>query len=398
VERSPSRTALTGLAALAVAMGVGRFAFTPILPMMQADAGVTLAEGGWLASANYAGYLVGALWAAAVPVRAEHAIRGGLLAIAITTIGMGLLGGFALWLALRALAGIASAWVLIHVSVWSLQRLTAAGRASLGGTVYAGVGAGVALAGAVCLVMMQAGSSSAQAWILLGAVSLVLAGVLWPAFGGDAQSAAAVAAAGDGVGGRHALSARLIACYGAYGFGYIIPATFLPVMAREAIGDPALFGWAWPIFGAAAFVSTLAVAQLGRRVGHRRLWLAAQLVLAAGVVAPLVFGGLAGIVLAALCVGSTFVVITMEGMQVARELLGARAAPLMAAMTAAFAAGQIAGPAAAAMLLAAGGRLEHALIGACLLLLASVFLLTGRAYTGLSPTLRDVAESRRGRR
>ena len=163
MERSASRTALTGLAALAVAMGVGRFAFTPILPMMQADAGVTLAEGGWLASANYAGYLVGALWAAAVPVRAERAIRGGLLAIGVATLGMGFDGSFALWLALRALAGVASAWVLIHVSVWSLQRLMAAGRASLGGTVYAGVGAGVELAGAVCLVLMQAGSSSAHA-------------------------------------------------------------------------------------------------------------------------------------------------------------------------------------------------------------------------------------------
>jgi hypothetical protein len=73
----------------------------------------------------------------------------------------------------------------------------------------------------------------------------------------------------------------------------------------------------------------------------------------------------------------------MEGMQVARELLGARAAPLMAAMTAAFAAGQIAGPIAAAMRVAAGGGLEHALIGACLLLVASVFLLTGRAYAGI---------------
>jgi MFS family permease len=382
VERSPGRTALTGLAALAVAMGVGRFAFTPILPMMQADAGVTLAEGGWLASANYAGYLAGALWAAAVPVRAERAIRGGLLAIGVATIGMGLDGGFALWLALRALAGVASAWVLIHVSVWCLERLTAAGRASLGGTVYAGVGAGVALAGAICLALMQAGSSSAQAWILLGAISLGLAVLLWPAFGGDAQERPAVAAAMQSPGG-HASSLRLIVCYGAYGFGYIIPATFLPVMAREAIGDPALFGWAWPIFGAAACISTLAVARLGRRFGHRQLWLTAQLVLAAGVVAPLVFGGLAGIVLAALCVGSTFVVITMEGMQVARELLGARSAPLMAAMTAAFAAGQIAGPIAAAMLIAAGGGLEHALIGACLLLLASVFLLTGRAYAGI---------------
>ncbi|HUG57058.1 MAG TPA: YbfB/YjiJ family MFS transporter, partial [Candidimonas sp.] len=47
---------LAGFIALAVAMGIGRFAFTPMLPMMQNDSGLGLAEGGWLASANYLGY------------------------------------------------------------------------------------------------------------------------------------------------------------------------------------------------------------------------------------------------------------------------------------------------------------------------------------------------------
>src|SRR5882672_935307 len=86
-ERAASSVALAGLAALAVAMGIVRFAFTPILPMMQADAGLSLAQGGWLASANYAGYLAGALWAATL--RGDRAIRGGLLAIAATTVAMG---------------------------------------------------------------------------------------------------------------------------------------------------------------------------------------------------------------------------------------------------------------------------------------------------------------------
>ena len=60
-RRSAAAVALAGLVALAVAMGIGRFAFTPILPMMQEDAGVSIAMGGWLASLNYLGYLLGAL-------------------------------------------------------------------------------------------------------------------------------------------------------------------------------------------------------------------------------------------------------------------------------------------------------------------------------------------------
>src|SRR5262245_50155557 len=49
---APGGIAAAGLIALAVGMGIGRFAFTPILPMMQRDAGLSIAHGAWLASAN----------------------------------------------------------------------------------------------------------------------------------------------------------------------------------------------------------------------------------------------------------------------------------------------------------------------------------------------------------
>src|SRR3977135_3444015 len=153
-ERSASSVALAGLAALAVAMGIGRFAFTPILPMMQADAGLSVAAGGWLASANYLGYLAGSVAAIRVRLTPETAIRSGLLAIGIATLGMGFAPGIALWIALRVLAGIASAWVLIFVSAWCLERLASARRPVLASTVFAGVGTGIAAAGVVCLVLM----------------------------------------------------------------------------------------------------------------------------------------------------------------------------------------------------------------------------------------------------
>jgi MFS family permease len=316
-------------------MGVGRFAFTPILPMMQAEQAVTLAAGGWLAAANYAGYLAGAL--TAMRFDGRLAIRAGLLGIALGTLAMGLGQSFGGWLVLRALAGVASAWVLIHVSAWSLERLAAVGAPALGGTVYAGVGAGIALAGVVCLVLMRVEAGPASAWLMLGALSLAAVAVLWSQF--DIPVAARPAATSEP---RWNLrSALLVLCYAAYGFGYIIPATFLPAMARAALGDPAVFGWAWPIFGAAAAASTLAAAPLAQALGNRSVWVAGHLVMALGVAAPLLLTGMAGILIAAACVGGTFVVITMVGLQEARRAGGAR---LMAAMTAGFAAGQIAGP------------------------------------------------------
>src|SRR3981189_3641497 len=142
------RTAIAGLAALAVAMGVGRFAFTPLLPMMQGDAGVSLAQGGYLAAANYIGYLAGALWAMR-PARADVAIRISLLTIAVATLAMGVTQGMPAWIWWRTVAGGASAWALVQVSSWCLQELAARGKPELGGVVFSGVGFGIALAGAL---------------------------------------------------------------------------------------------------------------------------------------------------------------------------------------------------------------------------------------------------------
>src|SRR5690349_6007727 len=124
----PWSTALAGCLALAVAMGIGRFAFTPILPLMQEDAGVSVVAGGSLAAANYLGYLAGALTAAAGAIGPRRAIHVGLAAIAAATLAMGVSADFAAWLALRAVSGFASAWVLVNVSAWSLDRLGKAGR------------------------------------------------------------------------------------------------------------------------------------------------------------------------------------------------------------------------------------------------------------------------------
>jgi hypothetical protein len=184
-------------------------------------------------------------------------------------------------------------------------------------------------------------------------------------------------------------SMRLVLCYGAAGFGYIIPATFLPVMAKLAIADPALFGWSWPVFGVAALASTLAAAARPPAVGIRSLWITCHFIMALGVVLPLAMPGLAGILLSALLVGGTFVVITMSAMQEARVAGGAHAQRLMAAMTAAFALAQIAGPLVVSMLLGAGGSFSWALLLAGALLTVSGYVLTRRAQVHAASSTRS---------
>src|SRR3989449_994496 len=184
-ERNPASvsawvSALVGLAALAVAMGIGRFAFTPILPMMQEDFALSVSEGGWLATANYLGYLVGSLSAIGMRIQPTAAIRAGLLVIGLSTAAMGLEHRFVLWVVLRAAAGIASAWVLIFVSAWTLERLALLGRSDLGGAVSSGVGTGIFVAGGACLVVMALHAGSADAWLALGVISIAVTAAIWP--------------------------------------------------------------------------------------------------------------------------------------------------------------------------------------------------------------------------
>jgi len=337
--------ATLGALGLASAMGIGRFAFTPLLPLMQQASGLSIAQGSWLASANYVGYLVGAVGGLAFAQRGALAARIGLATVAFATLAMGFVDAYAAWLVLRALAGFASAFVLVGMAPWAVSRLMRDGRPQRAGAVFAGVGLGIVFAGLIGLAAGTSHWSPAFTWRLFGAASALVAIVGWAALRDDAP--APVSAATTRV--RLGVDAwMLIACYGVFGFGYILPATFLPALGRQLFPDPAVFGWAWPVFGLAAALSTLAASAWLVRVGARRVFAAGLLVAAAGVAAPALSPGLATLIASALCVGGSFMVATMAAFQLARESTPASApsgsAHVVAAMTAAFALGQLLGP------------------------------------------------------
>jgi MFS family permease len=375
-QASALRIALAGMAALAVAMGIGRFAFTPILPMMQDDAGLSVVSGGYLASANYLGYLAGSLIATRLHVRDEVAVLGSMLLIAAVTLAMGFVDHYPSWLLLRLVAGIANAWIAIFAFSWCLDRLAALRQPVLNSLIFTGVGAGIVVVGMVCLALMQTGASSAQAWIVFGVLALAATAAVWTTYtGGAAARHVAERPRSRGVPWSRE-AALLVFCFGASGFGYIIPATFLPAMARAIIHDPAVFGWAWPVFGFAAMASTLSAAALLRGFAPRRVWMVCHLVMACGVVLPVFSAGMAAIVVAALCVGGTFMVITMLSIQEVRAVEPGHVVQLTAAMTASFATGQILGPLVASALLGAGFEFSSGLLVAGMALTVSAIALS----------------------
>jgi hypothetical protein len=169
--------------------------------------------------------------------------------------------------------------------------------------VFAGVGVGICFAGLVGLAAGVTASGSRATWVGLGVIAALFALALWRQLASDGGNATSVGS-GRTPPTRQAWTAAL--CYGAFGYGYIIPATFVPALAREVIKDPAVFGWVWPVLGAAAALSTVLAVRVLPALPPRRLWAHAQWVLALGVVALVFAINLATLLFAALCVGGTF--------------------------------------------------------------------------------------------
>ncbi|MGY6268143.1 YbfB/YjiJ family MFS transporter [Achromobacter denitrificans] len=373
-SRGAAALAWPAALALAAAMGIGRFAFTPVWPAMAQEAGLSLAQGSWLASANYAGYLLGALAAIAWPVRRLRGVlAGSLLAVAALTLAMPLWHGMAAWCALRLAAGYASASAFICVAAWRPVPAGDPREAGASAVAYAGVGAGIGLTGVACLALAAAGAGADTLWTALGVLALALSAAAWS--GLRRQAAPAPARTAATAARLPAGMPRLALHYGVFGVGYIIPATFLPAMAKEIIPDPAIFGWAWPLFGLAAAVSCLLVPRLGRGREHRQVWRGAQALMALGMLAVAIWHHIAAVILAALLVGGTFMVITQAGMLAARQRAAAAAPRAAAIMTAAFAAGQILGPLLASWAAAWGAGLPQVLAGSAAALALSAWRL-----------------------
>jgi MFS family permease len=341
-------TCFIAVSALAVAMGIGRFAFTPMLPLMVRDGAILPKTGAWLAASNYLGYFAGALVASRIRLSSPSLMLTSLVGTAIATAAIGGTDKLTIWLMLRFAAGAMSAWTLVATSTWALRELTRACRLRLAGLVYSGVGLGIAMVGLFCIVEARPGVPAQQLWVELGALAATI--IAAPALLLIGRSAAERAVASPQIiksssqGERQDCPAGIVICYGVFGFGYILPATFLPALAREVVDDPGLFGLAWPIFGIAAAVSTVLVALLFDRFNRLRVWACSHLLMAAGVVLPTIWLSLETIVIAAFLVGGTFMVITMLGLQEARSRSPDNPTAMLGRMTAAFAIGQLAGP------------------------------------------------------
>lgn len=367
-------TSIAGAIAMAVAMGLGRFFYTPVLPAMMSDLGFVATQAGWIASANYVGYLVGAVLASygwADGIERKVAVAG-LSATVLLLLVMGLASDFAAIVAIRFAAGLASAFAMIFTSSIVLSHALAAGRVGLQGVHFGGVGMGIAISSAMFAVVMLSGGDWRTSW--LAAAALGLAGL---AFVFRALPRAVVRSGQVGreppVRWTRALVLLTIS-YGIFGFGYIITATFLVAIVRAAGGSTFFEAGAWFVTGFAGAVSMWAWGPVARRIGIVNIYVVGCLVEAVGVAASVLVPSPAGPLLGGLLLGLTFIMVTSYGMQIGRALAGQSPRRVFALMTAAFGVGQIVGPIVAGSLAHASGDFTLASVAAATALVGGALI------------------------
>jgi hypothetical protein len=357
------RAALACAVVLAVALGVGRFAFTPLLPLMLQSGALDIRHGGWLASANYAGYLTGALSCAAIRVDHARMVRLALALTVALTLAMGIADMFWLWAAIRFAGGVVSAWAFVFASQWGLRRLAELDAHGFGGVIYAGPGAGIVATGLLGAGAAALGVPPHWMWIGFAACSGVAGAIVWKAFAHERSATHGGARVPDGAAppSTRAEATWLIGLYGLAGFGYIITATFLPVIARQALPGspwPNLF---WPVFGLALIAGALIAARLPMSWDNRLLLAACYVIQALGILLGIVFPTALGFGIGSVLLGLPFTAITLFAMREARRLRGNAAAGLMGYATGAYGLGQIAAPLVAAPIAERTGSFSVAL-------------------------------------
>ena len=362
-SQRPWLVAIAGMVAMASAMGVGRFAFTPLLPMMLHDGSITLTQGSWLAMSNYLGYFVGSLLCMALPwvapgvVQRWHPSRmvhWWLLITALLTAAMALHWS-AGWATLRFVSGVASAVVFLNITLWCMSQLAHLGRPAISGLLFCGPGIGIAVTGLATSGMVAAGWQATSGWLLFAALAWVFWALVLPVVRGPlaapapAQPGAAVPTAAEGPLDR----ALLTLAYSFAGLGYIVTATYLPVIARGAL--PAGSVWPdlfWPMFGGGVALGAYLSTHVPARWDRRKLLMAGYSLQALSIAIPFVWPKPAGFALGSILLGLPFTTITFFALQEARRTWPGAISSFPGLITAAYGLGQIIGPPVVAYMLA----------------------------------------------
>ncbi|MDP2680997.1 MAG: YbfB/YjiJ family MFS transporter [Rhodoferax sp.] len=336
-----------GIFSLILVLGVARFAYTPLLPLMQQQAGLGVAEAGWLAAINYAGYLSGALIASRISslVLKDRLYRIGMVLAIVSTLVMGLSTNLMVWAISRYVAGLTSAAGMLLGTGLIMNWLIRHNHRSELGIHFAGIGLGIAgCAGAVMLFTPWL--DWREQWFAFTALGCLL---LVPALRWlPPPDTSGLTTTGQKLQDRppSALYLRVfMAAYFCAGFGYVVSVTFIVAIVNQL---PGLAGWGNLVFlaiGIGAAPACINWDLIARRIGDLNALILAALLQIVGILLPVMVPGLWAAMLGALLFGGTFIGMVSLVLSMTGRYYPGMPAKMMGKMTLSYGVAQIIGPA-----------------------------------------------------
>ncbi|MFJ7953466.1 YbfB/YjiJ family MFS transporter [Lysinibacillus sp. NPDC096418] len=365
---------LGGILLIVLAMGISRFAFTPILPFMRKDAGFSLETAGYLASSNYVGYFIGALWAGFLFRRKKMILLINVLLNVASVIWMGLTEMFMLWLLLRLIAGITSGFIFVLTSSIIMDYLAKEVLTKWSGYLFSGIGLGIAISG-LFVPYLELAYTWKGAWLGLGLLSLAffcVTLVTWRNLTIQDGVKQVKTSSGKMTAG---FMPWLIASYGLEGLGYIITGTFLVDIIHNIPSLEAYSSYSWVVVGLAAVPSAPVWIVLLSKFSPVRILTVAYVMQVFGILLPVFSQTVTSVLLSSFLFGLTFVGIVTLTTSYARQLFPTQSNAVVSILTTFYALGQIIGPIIAGKLAAHFDSYKAALLFAGVMVFAALLIM-----------------------
>lgn len=389
MNKHPILFLVGGIFSLMIAMGIGRFAYTPILPLMQNALSFTDALAGYLASSNYAGYLAGAILAGVLPLKKHKTIylRVSLIISVITTFSMGLSHSYILMLVLRFVSGLASAFIFVLASSIVLDKLSTADKTNWSGFFYSGVGFGIFFS-TLFIPSLNHLFGWEGVWIGLAIISIVLTIFVWLWL---EDSTGTMIKKEAQVNTTQTPPVKwliwLMIAYGLEGLGYIVTGTFIVSITENTSAFKSESSLVWIIVGLSAIPSCIIWSTLAKKCGFVKSLVFSMILQAIGIALPVFWSTPTSLIVSALLFGATFMGITTLATTLARQMSPTNSSRIIGYLTAIFAIGQMIGPTVAGVLTSFTQSYHAALIGAASVVFIGAMFLIGGMRFNQRPTI-----------
>ena len=376
---SQVRLALVGIGVVAITGGLGRFAYTPIIPYMQTTLNISSADIGLLASSNYLGYLIGSI----IPLVYSFANKQRLtlylsVFVSIITLGlMGATGEFYIFSLLRFFQGISGAIGLVIATNLIFSQITDTGRIDLRLAHISGFGVGMFLSAIAIWICSMFELQWNYQWFVIAILCLVLT---IPIISSPLEKGSEASIDPSSHSNRLSLGFVGISVgYFFFGFGYIIFGTFI---AALAVNTPALENIqhaSWIVVGVSAMPAIFVWQAISKFTGNHISLALSCFTCSAGILTLYFFDGVGASLFACMAYGIGVIgivgLVLMEGK--IRHAGSIKFA--VAFLTTTFSIGQITGPYISGLMIDFFGDYENAmLLSGCSLLVAGLCMINYR--------------------